>query len=105
MQRSPGGAHQVLKCFNQLDRDHSGAISQDEMRRFLATFHVDVDPRTLHAFVSALDANKDGNIDYEVRTRGDLKISGFTNIDVGVLESAWRAEVVGAFVVGTERSS
>jgi Ca2+-binding EF-hand superfamily protein len=67
VQRSPGGAHQLLKCFNQLDRDRSGAISPEEMRRFLATFHMDVDPPSLHAFLTALDANKDGNIDYDVR--------------------------------------
>eukprot|EP00741_Cyanophora_paradoxa_P021909 tig00021428_g21149.t1 len=62
-EKPQGGSHQLKKAFAWLDKDASGAISYEELRRGLEQFNIPISDAELRQLVARYDANGDGQID------------------------------------------
>ncbi|EZG43634.1 protein kinase domain protein [Gregarina niphandrodes] len=55
---------QISRLFNDLDRDHNGVLSADELRRALTLEPCPLEPWDINMVLQALDVNNDGTISY-----------------------------------------
>jgi calcium-dependent protein kinase len=54
----------ILQAFDYFDRDHSGNITVEELRKVMCNDEYGLDNSLIEKMISECDINKDGMIDY-----------------------------------------
>jgi Ca2+-binding EF-hand superfamily protein len=61
----PDQLFEIQSVFHQMDADHNGYITGDEMRQCLYRFHVRFNDFDIQRVLSQMDYNHDGRVSYD----------------------------------------
>ena len=64
-EKAKGKKDEIVEAFKTFDKDGSGSITKDELLNVLKEVGVDATPEELTAFMQSVDADGDGNINFE----------------------------------------